>query len=67
MLAITDSQARTVMLAELLSDKGIHCEPVSTPKQYSKYGCSYSVRFDAKDINAVKRICIKNNITVKFV
>lgn len=67
MLAITESQSRSVRLSELLAAEGLKGELVPTPKPYARSGCSYSVRFDAKDINAVRRICMRNNIAVKII
>ena len=66
MLAITESPSRSARLAELLAAEGLRSELVPTPRQYAKAGCSYSVRFDAKDVNAVRRICMRNNIAVKI-
>lgn len=66
MLAMTESPSRSTRLAELLTAEGLTCELIPTPRPYAKAGCSYSIRFEAKDISAVRRICMRNNIGVKI-
>ena len=66
MYAVVTSQERAVRLSEKLYASGIHSDIVNTPGKYAKEGCSYSVRFDAKDIYTVRRIAYDNGIKVKF-
>lgn len=66
MYAVVSSQQRAVKLLEKLHYKNIEASIVNTPKQYSSFGCSYSVLFDAKDIYTVRQIAEQNSIKVKF-
>ena len=66
MYAVVSSQQRAVKLLEKLHYNSINASIVNTPKQFSEYGCSYSVFFDAKDIYSVRQIAEQNSIKVKF-
>jgi len=66
MYAVVSSQQRAVRLLEKLHGNAVHASIVNTPKQYSNYGCSYSVFFDAKDSYRVKQIAEQNSIKIKI-
>lgn len=66
MYAVVSSQQRAIKLLEKLHSHSIHASIVNTPKQYSRYGCSYSVYFDAKDSYIVKQIAEQNSIKIKI-
>ncbi|MBE7065550.1 MAG: DUF3343 domain-containing protein [Ruminococcaceae bacterium] len=66
MYAVVSSQQRAVRLLEKLQNNGIHASIVNTPRQYSSYGCSYSVLFDARDSYRVKQVAEQNSIKIKL-
>ena len=66
MYAVVSSQERAVRLSEKLYSLGINSEIVNTPAVYHAEGCSYSVKFDAKDVYSVRRVAFDNGIKVKF-
>ena len=66
MYAVVSSQQRAVRLLEKLHKNSVTASIVNTPKQYSSYGCSYSVFFDAKDSYRVKQIAEQNSIKIKI-
>lgn len=66
MYAVVSSQQRAVRLLEKLHSRAVHASIVNTPKQYSSYGCSYSIFFDAKDGYLVKQIADQNSIKIKI-
>ena len=66
MYAVTSSQQKAVRLLEKLHKNSISASIVNTPGQYSGYGCSYSILFDAKDSFRVKQIADQNSIKIKI-
>ena len=65
MLVVLSSSTSAERLRKMLSSEKIRSELIQTPKAYSKGGCSYSLRFNEENLEAVKSLVRKLRISIR--
>lgn len=65
MLVVLSSATGAERLKKMLTSEKIRSEIIQTPKEFSKGGCSYSLRFPIQYQDKVKEYTAKLRLSVK--